>query len=215
MVKKLEKLAKFFIEKRYKVFIYLFFVFVFCFLLFGKLPSNNREILDIEKIYFDWEKSGDKKLFVKLDSLLKKWPYLSSKYQTCILQKRINEEDKKIFKRVEKMISKKDKSPTFSFSKITLFVLKNDFQKALLESKKLKKSLEDKDLTESSIYSYTLIRNAFLEKKLKHKKEELESLLFLEKHLEKVNNRSLIEKIEEKNFPIRDYIAYRKKKLSL
>jgi len=215
MKKKVEKITTFFMKKRFKVFLYLFFIFIFCFLLFGKIPYKKKEIFEIEKRYFDWEKSGDDKLFVKLNNNLKSWPYLSSKYKIKLLQNRLNEGDEKTFRKIDQMISKKKDFPFVPFSKITLYILKKDFKKALIKSKELKKDLEDKGLTNSSIYCYTLFRNLFLEKKLKNKKEELESLFFLEKYLEKVKDSSLIEKIEKNNFSIREYISCRKRKISL
>jgi hypothetical protein len=203
------KINEKFIKKYLKRFLYVVIILTLTIFSLEKYFSKDK-ISEIEKNYFSWQKSYDKKLLSKIDSDIKKFPYLFSKHNSNILQRRLYENDTDSYKKIEKIVKNKNKNSLLKFSKISLLIERKEFEKALLESEELKRDIVNK---KSSLFAINLFRIAFLEKELKNRKKELEALSFLEKYLLKIKNKPFLENFKKGSFTFFDYISKRKKEI--
>ncbi|NGX28675.1 MAG: hypothetical protein K940chlam1_00859 [Candidatus Anoxychlamydiales bacterium] len=189
--------------------------------------------------YEEWEKSAfkDDKKLDDLQTILKKNPGLKPKYEGLILQNLIVQEEFLDLKGalVDKTLDRtKDELPFYyEYSKVAILIHQKEYIKALEGSKELKsKMLQDLSFLEkeslpagSILYSFNLLRIAFLEAKLKNDQAELLAWQELESYLKIGNEDKLNENIKvaskalknifnDNNIELKDYIMFRKHRLS-
>jgi len=184
------------------------------------------------------EKSfNDEKKLNELQDILKKNPSLKPKYDGLILQNRLIKGD---FLDVNDTLvnntldrTKEELPLYYEYSKGTILIQQKEYPKALELSKELKsKMLDDLSFLEketlpagSILYSFNLLRIAFLEAKLKNDHAELLALQELEDYLkigseEKLNeniisaSKALKSIFNENNIELKDYIQFRKNQIS-
>lgn len=198
------------------------------------------EVSVLAKSSFDeWEETAfkDNKKLDELQNILKKNPGLKPKYEGLILQNLLVQEEFLDFKDalVDKTLDRtKDELPFYyEYSKVAILIHQKEYLKALENSKELKsKMLKDLSFLEkeslpagSILYSFNLLRIAFLEAKLKNDGAELIAWQELESYLKignedklndniKVASKALKTIFNDNNIELKDYIMFRKHRLS-
>lgn len=227
------------IKNRFYLFFSVVAVIILAVILFQLAPFFGRGrqngYVSAELVYAHWKESPtNHELFTRLESYLKKYPELSQKYDGPIAQEFINvDEPTKAYPFAQKNLERvKGDAPYFSdYGSTTLLLSKGDWSQALHEAQDLKeKMIADPDfqIREDSVvpvgsflYSWNLIRIAFLQMQHQNYSGELEAWNALEDFLgwnEGVSkhprvSEMILKNFQEKDITLPDYIAYRKRML--
>ena len=189
--------------------------------------------------YDEWKESSfqDEKKLDELQSILKKNPSLKPKYEGLILQNLLVQKEFLDLKDVlvdQTLNRTKDELPFYhEYAKIAVLIQKKEYETALKFSKDLKsKMLKDFSFLEkeslpagSILYSFNLLRISFLEAKLNNNQAELLAWQELEDYLKigkedklneniKIASKALKTIFNENNIELKDYIQFRKDRLS-
>ncbi len=199
--------------------------------------KGNEGAVVAENIYQGWKTSPqDNKSFSDLKKFLHKYPDIRPKYEGLMVQQLLineNLSEEAVFM-ANKALKRTDKELPYysSYSYTTLLILQKKYENALLEAKKLKNEIAsdlsflkgDAEVAGPLLYSYNLLRIAFLEKELKNSENEMIAWQDFEKYTNAyVENRAdknskramdlLKKSFSENSIELADYISYRKSQL--
>lgn len=203
---------------------------------FGKRGSEGAVLAD--NAYQGWKNEPqDHKQLLELNKFLKKYPNIKSKYEGLVIQQLLvneNISEEALFM-ANKALNRTGKELPFysKYARASILISERKFEEALKEAKKLKNEmlhdvgfLKDGFLPAGPVlYSFNLLRIAFLEKELLQDENEYKAWIELEKYLnvatEVKTDKSIKKAVEilknsfkENSIELADYISYRKNQLS-
>lgn len=199
--------------------------------------NRNQELVEIQKTYQEFSSqslnSSQKKGHLeKLEKLLDSHDELKGKYDALIAQSlllsQVPEKADIFLSRALKRIKSSHYPYHAKYAQISLLLTKSEWNQALQETLKLQDALKDEKVKDPSnfsylIYTFNLMRVAFLYQKLKQKEEESIAWQELKKSLnnpnimdsEKILQNAINQAFKKNSISLLDYIEYRQKALSL